>query len=92
MFQLAILNAASVFGRTIPNIIADRYGKFNVTIPIAFANGILVFAMLGIKNTGGVIIFSILYGFTSGACKWTCGVVFGREKLMNGRHCLQSLV
>ncbi|KAI0081372.1 MFS general substrate transporter [Panus rudis PR-1116 ss-1] len=65
-YTIAILNAASVFGRTIPNLIADKYGQFNVFAPIAFMCGILVFAMFGITNTAGVIVFSILYGFASG--------------------------
>ncbi|CAL1703585.1 unnamed protein product [Somion occarium] len=66
-YTLAILNAASVFGRTIPNLLADKIGKFNVFVPICGMSGVLVFAMFGITNTAGVIVFSILYGFASGA-------------------------
>ncbi|EUC60404.1 MFS general substrate transporter, partial [Rhizoctonia solani AG-3 Rhs1AP] len=54
-YSLAILNAASIFGRTIPNFIADQ------------SSGALIFAMFGIKSTGALIVFSILYGFFSGA-------------------------
>ena len=31
--------------------------------------GVLIWTMFGIVNTGGAIVFSILYSFTSGACK-----------------------
>ena len=70
-YTLAIMNAASVFGRTIPNLLADHFGKFNVFVPICFMTGVLIWAMFGIANTGGVIVFSILYGFASGACEYS---------------------
>jgi len=64
---LAILNAASIFGRTIPNFIADKFGPFNLLIPCSAITGVLIFAMFGIKSSGALIVFSILYGFFSGA-------------------------
>ncbi|CAE6412108.1 unnamed protein product [Rhizoctonia solani] len=66
-YSLAILNAASIFGRTIPNFIADKLGPFNLLIPCSAISGALIFAMFGIKSTGALIVFSILYGFFSGA-------------------------
>ncbi|KAF8596146.1 MFS general substrate transporter [Ceratobasidium sp. AG-I] len=66
-YSLAILNAASIFGRTIPNFIADKLGPFNMLITCATINGALIFAMFGVKSSGALIVFSILYGFFSGA-------------------------
>lgn len=66
-YSLAILNAASVFGRTIPNFMADKVGIFNVIIPCSGVVGVLIFAMFGVKSPGALIVFSILYGFFSGA-------------------------
>ncbi|QRV97743.1 major facilitator superfamily transporter [Ceratobasidium sp. AG-Ba] len=66
-YSLAILNAASVLGRTIPNFIADKHGPFNLLIPCSAISGVLIFAMFGIKSSGALIVFSILYGFFSGA-------------------------
>lgn len=66
-YSLAILNAASIFGRTIPNFVADRFGPFNLLIPCSAITGVLIFAMFGIKSSAALIIFSILYGFFSGA-------------------------
>ncbi|CAL1703508.1 unnamed protein product [Somion occarium] len=66
-YTLAILNAGSILGRLIPNLLADRYGNLNVMIPICFVNGILVFAMFGVKSIAGAAVFSLLYGFTSGS-------------------------
>lgn len=65
-YLLAILNAASSFGRVLPNYFADYVGPFNVLTPMAFASGVLGLAWLGISSTAGVIVLAALYGFTSG--------------------------
>ncbi|KAG9077915.1 hypothetical protein FS749_010161 [Ceratobasidium sp. UAMH 11750] len=69
-YSLAILNAASIFGRTIPNFVADKYGPFNLLIPCATISGVLIFAMFGVKSSGALVVFGLLYGFFSGACMW----------------------
>ena len=66
-YLLAILNAASIFGRIIPNIMADRLGAFNVLLPFTFCASVLAFAWIGIHNLAGIIVFAILYGFFSGS-------------------------
>ncbi|KZP00821.1 MFS general substrate transporter [Calocera viscosa TUFC12733] len=66
-YTLAILNAASVFGRTLPNIVADRIGIFLPLISSSFVAGAIVFAMFGVHSVGAIVIFCLLYGFFSGA-------------------------
>ncbi|KAH9942699.1 MFS general substrate transporter [Amylocystis lapponica] len=66
-YTVAIMNAGSMLGRTGPNMAADIFGHLNVTLPITLILCGLVFAMYGVKSTGAVIIFSILYGCISGA-------------------------
>ncbi|KIM82760.1 hypothetical protein PILCRDRAFT_820057 [Piloderma croceum F 1598] len=65
-YTLTIQNGASIFGRTIPNLIADKLGVLNVFIVVTFGAGVLLFALFGISSVGGVTIFAILYGFFSG--------------------------
>lgn len=65
-YIVPILNAASVFGRTVPNAISDITGPFNMIGPGAMICGILVFCMLAVVNLGGVITIAILFGFFSG--------------------------
>ena len=65
-YMVPILNAGSIFGRIIPNYVADAIGPINVLIPCTFACGVLALAWLGIHNIPGLIVFSILYGFVSG--------------------------
>jgi len=65
-YSLAILNVGSIPGRVIPNLLADRFGPFNVIIPFVAASAVLVFALFGIKTVADVVVFAILYGFVSG--------------------------
>ncbi|KIM75932.1 hypothetical protein PILCRDRAFT_826763 [Piloderma croceum F 1598] len=66
-YLLAILNGASVFGRILPNFVADKIGPYNMIIPFSFATAVMIFGWLGLKNTADFIVFAILYGFLSGA-------------------------
>ena len=67
-YLLAILNAASIFGRTIPGYFADRYGRFNVMIIMSYFSAILVLALwLPATTNAPIIVFAALYGFGSGA-------------------------
>lgn len=60
------MNAASIFGRTVPAFLAPRYGVYNMAIPFTACMGILMYSILGIVNAGGLVVFAIIYGFFSG--------------------------
>lgn len=64
-YLLPMLNAGSFFGRLFPNWLAARYGLMNVQIIFGIISGALAFALLGIKTTGGVVVFTVVYGFVS---------------------------
>ncbi|KAJ2967185.1 hypothetical protein NQ176_g9786 [Zarea fungicola] len=66
-YSLSILNAASMLGRIMPGLLADRIGPIYTIIPVTAATVILAFAWIGIRNIGGMIAFACLYGFSSGA-------------------------
>ncbi|ESK86380.1 MFS general substrate transporter [Moniliophthora roreri MCA 2997] len=66
-YLLAIMNASSIPGRIIPNVMGQRFGVFNVLVFCTFACGVLIFALFGIENSiAALVIFAILYGFFSG--------------------------
>ncbi|KAI0765381.1 MFS general substrate transporter [Fomes fomentarius] len=75
-YSVAVLNAASFFGRTILNFLADQYGRFNIACPTAFITSGLVFLMFRATTVGGTIAFAILYGFFSGGCEVRIGIGF----------------
>jgi MFS family permease len=66
-YTVTLLNFGSIFGRLLPMYLSDKYGVLNVMIFSTFASGILAFGWMGIKNLGGIVVFAILYGITSGA-------------------------
>lgn len=66
-YLLPVLNAGSIFGRIIPGLTADKIGSLNTIIPCSMACAMLAFAWLGITNAAGMWVFSVIYGFFSGA-------------------------
>lgn len=67
-YLLAILNGSSIFGRILPGIIADRVGRFNVMIATCAFSAIIVLGLwLPSASNTPIIIFCVLYGFSSGA-------------------------
>jgi hypothetical protein len=66
-YLLPILNGASVFGRTLPNLAADRFGAFNMEVFCCTATAVVMFCWLPAKSEGALIAFAICYGFFSGA-------------------------
>ncbi|ORX40509.1 major facilitator superfamily domain-containing protein [Kockovaella imperatae] len=66
-YTLAIVNGASVFGRVVPNLVADKIGSLNLMTAGCFASGIIAYSIFGAGTPGGLIAVAILYGFFSGA-------------------------
>jgi hypothetical protein len=67
-YSLTILNAASIFGRIIPNWLADTYGPLTILTPNCYISGVLIFLFIPMcKSAGGLIAFCILFGWSSGA-------------------------
>jgi predicted MFS family arabinose efflux permease len=65
-YLLAIMNATSMFGRIIPNYIADRVGPFNVVIPFALVTGVLCYCFIAATSSASIIVLIAFYGFFSG--------------------------
>jgi predicted MFS family arabinose efflux permease len=66
-YSIAILNAASVFGRITPGLLADRIGSLNTIVPMSSIAAVMGFVWIGIRNEAGAIVFAIIYGYASGA-------------------------
>ncbi|KAK3724164.1 hypothetical protein LTR37_001288 [Vermiconidia calcicola] len=66
-YILAVLNAASTFGRLIPNFVADRAGPLNIIVPCTFMSGILQYCLISAHSIPSVMAIVALYGFFSGA-------------------------
>ena len=67
-YLVSILNASSTFGRTVPNYFADKFGRVNVFLINSLLTSIFVLGIwLPGSGTGAVVVFTLLFGFTSGA-------------------------
>lgn len=67
-YLVPILNATSIFGRILPGYLADKVGRFNVTIITTAFSAIIVLALwLPSRAPAPIIVFVLLYGFSSGA-------------------------
>ena len=65
-YLLAIVNAASVFGRVVPGVLAIKYGCLNMFALGGIISGIVIFCMNSVTNNPGLIVYSIFFGFASG--------------------------
>ena len=65
-YLLAILNAASTFGRIIPGILADKFGRLNAFMVGGITTGIVIFRFNLATTNAGLIVYSVVIGFTSG--------------------------
>ncbi|KAL4922782.1 major facilitator superfamily domain-containing protein [Aspergillus aurantiobrunneus] len=63
----AILNAASFPGRIVPAILSDKFGKLNTFAAAGITTGTLTLCWQRVEGTAGVVVFTALFGFFSGA-------------------------
>ncbi|KAL4778691.1 major facilitator superfamily domain-containing protein [Aspergillus varians] len=65
-YLVAILNGASTFGRIIPGILADKFGRLNVFGIGGVITGVIMCCMNDAKSNAALIVFSAVFGFWSG--------------------------
>lgn len=67
-YLVSILNAGSVFGRTLPGLLGDKIGRFNVMFMFCTLTTILILAVwIPASSNVGQLVFAPLFGFSSGA-------------------------
>ncbi|KAL6879048.1 MFS general substrate transporter [Trichoderma novae-zelandiae] len=62
----AILNAASTFGRIIPGVLADKYGRLNMYAAGSLITSVVIFCMDSTTSNAAIIVYAAIFGFTSG--------------------------
>ncbi len=86
-YIVPIFNAASCFGRVLPNALADKTGPFNIIIPGSCMFGVLLLCMMAVHTQAAIIIVAILTGFFSGvyiALPPICFVALTKDKTKIG--------
>ncbi|KAI1618396.1 MFS general substrate transporter [Exophiala viscosa] len=66
-YLLAVITAGGVFGRVVPNLLAAKFGMYNVLVPCGIFSGVMAFAFMGAKSLASIIVVAVLYGVFSGA-------------------------
>ena len=65
-YLVSMVNGASLFGRVLPGLLADRFGYFNMCSLAVFVSGVIVLCWTKATNVGGLIVWALAYGFASG--------------------------
>ena len=65
-YMVAIFNAASTFGRIVPNAVSDKIGPFNTVTPCAILTGVVLYCMTSVRHMADDIVLTVLIGFFSG--------------------------
>lgn len=65
-YLVSTINGASLFGRILPGILADRYGHFNICGTATLLSGAIALCWTAAKRSGGLIVWCLAYGLTSG--------------------------
>ncbi|KAJ9607196.1 hypothetical protein H2200_008268 [Cladophialophora chaetospira] len=65
-YLVAIITAGNAFGRVVPNLMAQRFGMYNILILCTIITAGVTFAFIGTKTLASIIVVSFLYGFFSG--------------------------
>ena len=61
--NILILNGVGIFGRIIPNHLADRcFGPLNTLIPFAFVTGLLLYCWAAVTSVDSLTVFAVFYG------------------------------
>ncbi|XMA13951.1 hypothetical protein WAI453_006742 [Rhynchosporium graminicola] len=66
-YMVSIINAASLFGRILPGLWADRIGAYNIMVISAGFSGLVCMCWTEATSIGGIAVLSLAYGFASGA-------------------------
>ncbi|PVH76457.1 MFS monocarboxylate transporter-like protein [Cadophora sp. DSE1049] len=66
-YMVSIVNAASLFGRILPGLWADRIGAYNIMVISAGLSGLICMCWTEAKSIAGIVVLSLAYGFASGA-------------------------
>lgn len=65
-YTVTLLNVGSAVGRLLLNYVADGAGSSNVLLGCAGGSAALLLGWFGVRDTGGLVAFALLYGAASG--------------------------
>jgi len=89
-YLISIMNAASIVGRILPGVLADRAGPYNIQVIFTTVMGISILAYwTPSSNEAAIITFGLFYGFVSGgfiSLFTVCCAMISPIKRIGGRY------
>lgn len=77
-YLLSLMNGSSIFGRIIPNLFAQQVGGMNMLVFAVLIQSIAAYFLMTVRNTAGLVMVVIFYGFSSGSFFSLQPTTFGR--------------
>ncbi|KAL2859849.1 MCT family MFS transporter [Aspergillus lucknowensis] len=65
-YLIAIINGASTFGRIIPGILADKFGRLNAFGIGGITTGVIICCMNEAESAAALVVYVVIFGFWSG--------------------------
>lgn len=65
-YAVSAMNAASLFGRILIGMLADRFGAFNLTTFSAVIGAMICYCWTAATSEAGIMLWALAYGFSSG--------------------------
>lgn len=78
-YFISIINAASLLGRILPGIVADRWGRFNIMVLSMLTGAVVAFCWTRATSIAGLVVWTLAYGFASGVSRLIPVPVCGRD-------------
>ncbi|KAF4982508.1 hypothetical protein FZEAL_1878 [Fusarium zealandicum] len=66
-YMVAIINGASIFGRVIPCVLGDKFGRINTLISAGVSTAVIIFCWPEAETKASILVIAGLFGFCSGA-------------------------
>ncbi|KJR86545.1 uncharacterized protein SPSK_02504 [Sporothrix schenckii 1099-18] len=66
-YMLIIINAASIPGRIVPSMLADKFGNMSILMPAVFFSGVITVAWIAVHDEAGIVLVSVFLGLTNGS-------------------------
>lgn len=67
-YSITIMNGATIIGRILMGILADKYGALNIVTGGSALLGIVSLTMIKATDQKGLVLFAFFYGILSGGC------------------------
>jgi len=74
------MNASSFLGQLTSGFLVEYFGVPAVLTATTFSGAVLLFSLIGLRTLASVVVIGVLYGYSSGVCKFTYYLIYPRPR------------